>query len=126
MHPGKLIVVHLLVVVVLLHSMSMPLVYLGFQLNREYIAANLCINRDKPITVCGGRCYLVKNLKKAHDSPKSNEAPAHRKQVTETLYYSPLFSFACQNTESEKQSYFVYIDTFQSTLLYDIFHPPKA
>jgi hypothetical protein len=34
-----------------------------FQLNREYVAEVLCINKEKPITMCYGKCFLENNLK---------------------------------------------------------------
>ena len=46
-------------------SLMMPLILIDFELRRDYIAKVLCINRDKPITVCGGQCYLSEQFKKA-------------------------------------------------------------
>ncbi len=42
-----------------------------YEYNKQYIAANLCENRDKPQMKCCGKCYLNKQLKKAD---KSDEA----------------------------------------------------
>ena len=39
-----------------------------FQLNRDYIAEVLCINREKPITMCYGQCFLKRNLDVADDA----------------------------------------------------------
>jgi len=36
-----------------------------YECNKQYIAANLCENRDKPQLKCCGKCYLNKQLKKA-------------------------------------------------------------
>ena len=33
-----------------------------FEINRDYIAKVLCINRDEPITMCHGQCFLDRNL----------------------------------------------------------------
>jgi hypothetical protein len=33
-----------------------------YQLNKDYIAEFLCVNRDNPITVCYGQCFLKKAL----------------------------------------------------------------
>jgi hypothetical protein len=45
------------------------LVYVGlgiyYQLNRQYIAKQLCVNRNKPPMHCNGRCYLRAQLQKA-------------------------------------------------------------
>jgi hypothetical protein len=39
-----------------------------FQLNRDYIADVLCVNREKPITMCYGQCFLEKKLDLADDN----------------------------------------------------------
>ena len=47
---------------------------LEYQLNRDYIAEVLCVNKDQPITICEGSCYLTKRLKeeqqKEHATPQ--------------------------------------------------------
>lgn len=58
-------------------TLAVPLIYLDFGLRKEYISKVLCIKRDKPITICGGHCYLSANLKKAKEAeqkgPKSSQ-----------------------------------------------------
>lgn len=34
----------------------------GYWLNREYIAQELCVNRDKPALCCQGACYLTRQI----------------------------------------------------------------
>ena len=53
-----------------------------FQLNRTYISKVLCINKEKPITMCYGNCFLKRNLKLAEASEKSN-LPASEKYSIE-------------------------------------------
>jgi len=36
--------------------------YIEYQLNKDYIAEFLCINRDKPALQCHGKCYLSKMI----------------------------------------------------------------
>lgn len=40
-----------------------------FQLNRQYIAENYCVNKDRPITMCYGQCFLVKGMELADATP---------------------------------------------------------
>lgn len=48
-----------------------------FELNRDYIAKNLCENRDQPKLSCCGKCYLGKQLNKTEESGKpSGNTPA--------------------------------------------------
>lgn len=48
-------------------------VYAGFTLNQKYIAAELCVNRDKPELNCQGKCYLMRKLKQAQQKEKAHE-----------------------------------------------------
>ena len=44
-----------------------------YRINQDYIAKNLCVNRDKPMMNCNGQCFLAKKLKAAEDKEqKSN------------------------------------------------------
>lgn len=39
-----------------------------FELNRDYIAKVLCINREKPVSSCHGQCFLSRNLDLANEA----------------------------------------------------------
>jgi len=38
--------------------------YINYAVNKNYIAAALCENKDKPMMHCNGKCHLQKELKK--------------------------------------------------------------
>ena len=57
-------IVSILLIFSFLVQATSQLFILGvFELNRNYIAANLCINRFESIPVCKGSCVLEKQLK---------------------------------------------------------------
>lgn len=60
---------------VILQSFTIPVVFMGFNLNRDYIAAELCVNRDVPESGCNGQCYLMKKLKQAQQDAQGTEKP---------------------------------------------------
>jgi hypothetical protein len=41
-----------------------------FQLNHDYVAQVLCINKEKPMTLCYGNCFLKRNLKLTDQTEK--------------------------------------------------------
>ena len=43
-----------------------------FELNKGYIQDVLCINKDKPITVCGGSCYLSNRMEQEAANAKAS------------------------------------------------------
>jgi len=38
------------------------MVYVLFKINQAYIAANVCVNRDVPMSMCSGSCFLEDQL----------------------------------------------------------------
>lgn len=60
-----------------------PLVYLDFELRKDYIVANFCVNRGNPIIVCGGECYLAKKIA---DTKKQEEHKAEQEYMASLIY----------------------------------------
>lgn len=54
-----------------------------FQINRDYIAEVLCINKEKPITMCNGQCFLDRTLDLAADTDADDGTPPVAKQVVD-------------------------------------------
>lgn len=105
-------------------SLAVPSVYLDFEIRKDYIAKVLCINKEKPITQCGGKCFLKKRLKNTQKSDQQgNVAP----RLTNINFYSPSKAF---KVEFEKllptqREYVIPNAAGYSQLFYtDIFHPP--
>jgi hypothetical protein len=49
----------------LIKACVIPLLYLDFEIRRDYIVANLCENRNRPMLNCNGKCYLAKKIAEA-------------------------------------------------------------
>jgi len=107
--------------VVLASAVNFPLVYLEFEINKDYIRDVLCVNRDKPITVCGGSCYLKKRL--AQEQSEKTEATTKTKRVALGLYFEEISEISISI-----DSYEVLHKDFQQMYSYSftkgIFHPP--
>ena len=53
-----------------------------FQLNRDYIAEVFCVNKEKPITMCHGQCFLNKSLEVADaQTPDDSSAPVGKQNI---------------------------------------------
>jgi len=58
-----------------------------FNLNREYIAEVLCINKEEPMAECHGQCFLKKNLNMNEESAADGqEVPPTRQPVEFPLF----------------------------------------
>lgn len=75
------ITAYFLIVSLITVNFTRLFIYAGFELNRGYIAAKLCENRDKPWMHCNGKCYFMKKIKQAEDSKNAEE-----KQVQKNLF----------------------------------------
>jgi hypothetical protein len=70
--------------ILLILAMSMQSLYqLGlvtwFEVNREYVAAVLCVNKKKPQMHCKGQCYLKKQMQKAEEKQPAAGEPSREK-----------------------------------------------
>jgi len=63
----------LLAFTILSANFSRLFVFAGFELNREYIAEELCVNKEKPQLACHGKCFLADKLKQAAEKEKKQE-----------------------------------------------------
>ncbi len=126
------VVRNILIFVLILNTVGstfmVPLIYLDFNLRKDYIARVLCINRETTsMTVCGGQCYLSDQLaktgqqqeKEATTTNQKIEIPVFNQLITE-LDFNVVVKTSGENY------------TIPDFLLYpsghiaDIFHPPQS
>jgi hypothetical protein len=60
-----------------------------FQVRKDYIAKNLCENRDKPKSNCCGKCFLRKQLKKADNQGPVKDTDGKREKWEVEAYVLP-------------------------------------
>lgn len=103
---------------------SSMFVYMGFELNQQYIAKELCINQDKPEMHCNGKCYLMKKLKQAQDKEQKQERQAQKTQIQDALIVTPLkferYAFA------ELVLHIPFTTGMPQSIKDSIFHPPQG
>ena len=122
----KLIFSYLVLLAFAMQIGSRVYVLVNFQLNKEYIAENLCEKRDEPESCCEGSCHLEKELNKVEES--ENQGPinsdTNKKEKTEDIVlYCSVFLKLADQTKSEILS-----DPFShktcSGFRSEISHPP--
>ncbi|HEV9038211.1 MAG TPA: hypothetical protein VGQ51_16365 [Puia sp.] len=52
-----------------------------FRINRDYIAQNLCVNRNKPSCCCKGKCYLNKKLAEDQSQQQTPGKDARHEEI---------------------------------------------
>jgi len=109
---------------VLMQTFSTVMIMAAFYANREYIANNLCENRDKPEMQCKGKCSLNKQLAKEAEHQAPVPQNVHKEELL--LYYEGstfTISYGQQPAEECKQ-FPAYNELHTIDLPGTIFHPP--
>ena len=99
---------------------------LDYAVNYDYISKVLCVNKDKPMMHCNGKCHLMKELAKASEKEKPI---SQNKKVTvqeqEVLFFQEIKSVEIkpyyQNNIAIRDNY---SNLYTQLLRFSIFHPP--
>ncbi|WP_254562095.1 hypothetical protein [Dyadobacter diqingensis] len=126
-NPKKQWIALSLLTLMLVKAWVLPLLYLDFEIRRDYIIANLCVNRDKPMMHCDGKCYLAKRIAEAKEKEArqaENDYLSHLLyQVmdnSQAVYSAPPVAFAVRMPVN-----YQYKSPFAArNAVADIFHPP--
>jgi hypothetical protein len=115
-----------LALIILFRMMAMPISFLDYSINREFIAKNLCENRLKPAMHCAGKCFLDKQLTKANNNQESQDQKGTFRNLIIDFYEplnKPCFGYAVSSPE-----YFHQYKTCRVSSPFNdsIFHPPIA
>jgi len=107
----------------MLTNFSRLFIYGSFELNRKYIATELCENRDKPELQCNGKCYLSKKLKQAEEREKKEEHDTQKKSFQDNYILkqnslTQLFSIELKKDNS------IEITGELPTRTSEVLHPP--
>jgi hypothetical protein len=95
-----------------------------FHLNNDYIAEVLCINKEKPITMCHGKCFLNKNLDVADDAgTDKGTLPAGKKIDFPTFLVSEV-DCSLNTLDQQDPGYSFYRSGISSEHSPGPFHPP--
>lgn len=95
---------------------ALPVIH--YLINKDYIAKNLCVNKDKPRSCCKGKCHMVKQLQKTNQNsdkePKNSSNWNQIKELNEFILNSPDHSYLaiitikyliCNTLEPEQLAY---------------------
>jgi hypothetical protein len=96
---------------------------LEFEINKEYIANNLCENKNKPVLKCGGKCQLSKKL--VQEDSSSGNTSSYQVAFQELVFADDIAAFCFTEFHKLKASTFPsYLINSYPTPHFAIFHPP--
>lgn len=110
---------------ILLQSFSKVVIWVDFELNREYISKNLCVQKAKKNNTCKGTCQLKKKLE---EDDKEEKSPAGSlKELKEfQIFCQKGVSFDFKVTAQQINKFLLPSGPGTNSVSHSIFHPPKA
>ena len=108
----------------------MPLLYLDYELRKEFIIDNFCVNRNRPELHCDGKCYLATRLAAAQEQEQQQAERSFMfkllENITDCQNFFAAFSAPDQASDERALPIFRYVSPFfHKTALSGVFHPPQ-
>lgn len=99
-----------------------------YNLNKDYIANTLCVNRSKPESKCNGRCQLNKQLSKTSEnqdhSGQQIPSKSQKIEVTDLLLFEGINLVLHFNEDLHNQPTPTVPHLVDYTPISSVFHPP--
>lgn len=118
------ILIYLTVIYFLIYYYRLALPYFEYEVNKEYIEKNLCVNKNKPWMKCHGKCYLKKQIKKASEKEKKSN-PFVITENTLLFFFPQIDLLNIIDLKSKKENSLQYINLYKYLFILKIFKPPK-
>lgn len=96
----------------------------GYELNKDYIASVLCVNRDKPEMHCDGKCYLKKKLQQDQQR-KNSENGTMGSKIDIPLYCTDEQAPFLTVLNATTYTYPHVISYSYNSPYFSFFHPPR-
>jgi len=103
--------------------MNNLLIVFSYVVNKEFIAAMLCINREIPDNDCQGSCQITEQLQE--QEKKKEEQSGIMLQKTDITLYLPVSSAYLFPPVHDQNYPALYMNKKLSTTPSSIFHPPR-
>ena len=124
----KFLCVPLLMILMLTQTFWKWAIVIEYNMNREFIAKNLCINKSKPKWQCNGKCQMMKRLADEEKQNSSNNTNRTSKEkLTDQIFSHAMNQSITPCPEYIKQSYNEHsVVSKHDTPITSIFHPPPT
>lgn len=101
---------------------------LDYLVNYDYIRTELCVNKEKPIMGCNGKCYLMKELAKASESEKpiSSDKKHATAETTDLFFLEQDYNYIISFENAANVVNSNYTNLYSNLAADTVFHPPAA
>lgn len=108
---------------VLTMTFSKSITWLEYQVNRDFISKNLCVNKFKPLVHCKGKCQLIKKMAGEQENDPSTPVPKLKAGIDETaLPASNEFNPVALEIKMKPRGFLK--KSSYTTPVFPVFHPP--
>lgn len=117
----------LFLLAIMAQTMSLPVYYLYYKLNVDYITELYCVNKEKPKMQCNGKCHISKITQNALSKEKKNgpAAPTFEESFTSNLFVENIGFTAPKSYKSDQLNVPIFRNNYTFLHLHSIFHPPE-
>ena len=119
----KQLLAYLLVAAIGLNVFSELGIYISFKINQDYIAKNLCVERDNPNSTCHGCCQLEKKMKTDEQQKQENSQSTNKK--SEIQFFPSDTKIAFPNFYRTYKTFIPKVIDTGVLLSKSLFRPPK-
>jgi len=112
-----------LLLAILVHGNRRMIILAFYDVNKDYIAQNICENRNKPGQCCQGKCYLENALKKE----QKNETQRFPEKERSEILWLPLLSieeYSFLRYKKLIKNFSHYFSYYFFVFAVAFFHPP--
>ena len=107
-----------------------PIIFADYELRKDFIIKNYCINKNRPELHCDGKCYLAEQLKKAE---QEDQKQATGNFISKLLSFESdiktnLFTnyFPAKRFSEKSIQNFQYKNRISHLHAFSFFHPPQV
>ncbi len=120
----KFIAVPILTLLILIQTLSKWVLIAEYEINRDYIAKNLCENKSKPASKCHGKCQLMKKMTADEDRGATpGKENTGKEKFPEVLYFEEFANTDVDLMPSTTKSTEYFFPNYVSPEI-PVFHPP--
>jgi hypothetical protein len=113
------------ILLLLTQVFSKWLMVIDYTVNKDYIAKNLCENRNKPTLHCNGKCQLMKKMAVEDDQSNKTSGSSVAKTPFSEVLFNAAFALTSSVTSVSGSLYNdFYLVAIPSSFHSSIFHPP--
>ena len=100
--------------------------YIEYAVFKDYIAKNLCVNRDKPKSCCQGKCHLKKQIEKSAETSDTEEKSSNRKILSQEVQEFLISPVSIPKATEVSLPHLANIEIIHTTqVISSIFVPPQ-